>query len=453
MNPEMKLFDDVEISIISNLNNTKNLLKSLKSIGRMQNQDFDFKILENLLTHKVKEVRAEAVKNLGKINDKKVQDILIKHFRNEKDSIVKRECVSSVGRQRNPERIPFFEETLKDEDPKIVLQGIRSLLVFKSRDGVKEILESIKDHPNEMIQDVLNIELNPKLKRSQVEHTHVDLRLKNVVVNGDVLEVLKNIKEESFHMTFTSPPYYNARDYSFYNSYQEYLQFLRQVFKETHRLTKNGRFLIVNTSPIIIPRVSRNHSSKRYPIPFDIHHLLMQDGWEFIDDIIWQKPEYSVKNRVGGFMQHRKPLGYKPNTTTEYLMVYRKKTTDLIDWNIKQYDPEIIEESKVQGEFDSTNVWLIDPSGDKTHSAVFPELLCEKVIQYYSYKNDLVFDPFGGSGTFGKVAKAMDRNFFLTELDEIYFERIKEKIGTAGKYLTLEDFNQWMQQEESQPEK
>ena len=47
----------------------------------------------------------------------------------------------------------------------------------------------------------------------------------------------------------------------------------------------------------------------------------------------------------------------------------------------------------------------------------------------------------------------MDRNFFLTELDEIYFERIKEKIGTAGKYLTLEDFNQWMQQEESQPEK
>ena len=48
-------------------------------------------------------------------------------------------------------------------------------------------------------------------------------------------------------------------------------------------------------------------------------------GWEYIDDIIWLKPEASVKNRVGGFQQHRKPLGYKPNTVTEMIMVYRKK--------------------------------------------------------------------------------------------------------------------------------
>jgi DNA modification methylase len=449
----MKLFNDIEISIEANLNNTKNLLKSLKSIGRLDDSEFDYSVFSNLLSHKITDVRVEAVKNLGKIKKEEVQEILIKHFNDEKDSVVRRECVSSIGRQRNPDRIPFFSKTLKDEDPKIVLQGIRSLLVFKDREEVKEALKTVKEHPNEMIQDVLRIELNPKLKRSQIKHVHVDNRLKNVAVNGDVLQTLKEIKDESFHMTFTSPPYYNARDYSFYKSYNEYLDFLREVFKETHRLTKNGRFLIVNTSPIIIPRVSRSHSSKRYPIPFDIHNFLMQDGWDFIDDIIWQKPEYSVKNRVGGFMQHRKPLGYKPNTTTEYLMVYRKQTTDLIDWNIKQYDPEIIEESKVKGDFDSTNVWLIDPSGDKTHSAVFPELLCEKVIQYYSFKNDLVFDPFGGSGTFGKVAKRMDRNFFLTELDETYFERIQEKVGKDGTYLTIEDFTKWMQQEESQLEK
>ena len=99
-----------------------------------------------------------------------------------------------------------------------------------------------------------------------------------------------------------------------------------EVFKETHRITKEGRFLIVNTSPVIVPRISRAHSSKRYPIPFDLHAILVKEGWEFIDDIIWEKPEYSVKNRVGGFQQHRKPLGYKPNTITEYLMVYRKQT-------------------------------------------------------------------------------------------------------------------------------
>ena len=103
------------------------------------------------------------------------------------------------------------------------------------------------------------------------------------------------------------------------------MNFLTNVFAQTHRITQEGRFLIVNTSPIIIPRVSRQHSSRRYPIPFDLHAKLVSIVWEFIDDIVWEKPEYSVKNRIGGFQQHRKPLGYKPNTVTEYVMVHRKK--------------------------------------------------------------------------------------------------------------------------------
>ena len=176
----------------------------------------------------------------------------------------------------------------------------------------------------------------------------------------------------------------------------------------------------------------------------------MQDGWEFIDDIIWQKPEFSVKNRVGGFLQHRKPLGYKPNCTTEYLMVYRKKSRDLIDWNMKQYDLDTINKSKVNGDFESTNVWNLDPTFDKTHSAVFPKSICERVVQYYSFKSDLVFDPFSGSGTFGQVASENNRNFFLTEIDETYFERIKDrlsKIEIDKKFINNKDFKKWMQQE------
>jgi DNA modification methylase len=347
------------------------------------------------------------------------------------DSQVKRECISSVGRQRNEENIPFFNKVLKDKDPKIVLQAIRALLVFKKNESVIEALKEIANHPNEMIKDVLSIELfeTERKKNSKDNHTSVNPLLKNIAVKGDVVEILKLIKEESFHLTFTSPPYYNARDYSFYSSYQEYLEFLRVVFKEIHRLTKNGRFLIVNTSPVIVPRVSRSHSSRRYPIPFDIHNFLMQDGWDFIDDIVWQKPEFSVKNRIGGFQQHRNPLAYKPNSLTEYLMVYRKKSSDLIDWNIKQYENEIIVSSKVDDDFETTNVWKLDTSFDKTHSAVFPKALCERVIKYYSMKGDLVFDPFGGSGTFGQVALENGRNYFLTEIDDIYFERIKERLS------------------------
>ncbi len=70
--------------------------------------------------------------------------------------------------------------------------------------------------------------------------------------NREVREVLKYVEDESIHLTFTSPPYYNARDYSIYPSYEAYLNSLAEVFGATHRITKEGRFLIVNTSPIII---------------------------------------------------------------------------------------------------------------------------------------------------------------------------------------------------------
>lgn len=441
----MEIIDNIKEDLRNNFENSKAILSILKKVGKINNHSSE--IFVELLKHKSRDVRVEAVKNIGKFkNNTFLEEILINLFDTDIDSLVRRECISSIGRQRNEARIPFFIKVLSDKDPKIVLQAIRSLLVFKKLEIVNKALVKIENHPNEMIKDVLNIELNKDLKSkksNKLNHTYVNPQLKNVVVNGDVIETLKLIKEESFHLTFTSPPYYNARDYSFYSSYQEYLNFLRDVFKETHRLTKEGRFLIINTSPVIVPRVSRAHSSKRYPIPFDIHNFLMMDGWDFIDDIIWQKPEFSVKNRIGGFMQHRKPLAYKPNSTTEYLMVYRKKSDKLIDWNLKQYDQEIINESKVELGFENTNVWKIDPVFDKTHSAVFPKALCDRIIKYYSLKGDLVFDPFGGSGTFGEVATLNERNYFLTEIDNIYFERIKERLGNLSipkTFLTLNEF-------------
>ena len=129
-------------------------------------------------------------------------------------------------------------------------------------------------------------------------------------------------------------------------SYNSYLKFLWKTFKEVHRITKEGRFLILNTSPIIIPRTGRKYSSIRYPIPFDIHSDMIKMGWEYVDDIVWLKPEPSAKNRVAGFNLHRKPLAYKPNCVTETLMVYRKKSNKLIDWIFKQY-PEDVSQNKL----------------------------------------------------------------------------------------------------------
>jgi DNA modification methylase len=420
----------------------------LESLGQLP-ADFHADFLYNLLSHNHAQVRLNAVKNIGKLTEKSDTKPLLALYQNETDTGVRREIVSSIGRQRKCINKPILYDFLNDEDPKIVCQAIRGLLVFENDKEVEEHLKPLVNHENEMIRTVIYKEYfaKEKSKKDALPHAATFDFLKNVVVNADVLEALKFVPDESVHLTFTSPPYYNARDYSIYPSYQAYLEFLGRVFQETHRITKEGRFLIVNTSPIIIPRVSRSHSSKRYGIPFDLHPYLVKNGWEFIDDIVWLKPEASVKNRIGGFMQHRKPLGYKPNSVTEYLMVYRKSTEKLLDWNIKSYDYKTVEESKVADGYETTNVWKIDPCFDKVHSAIFPVELCKRVIQYYSYKGDLVFDPFGGSGTVGRTSKSLDRLFFLTEQEPKYFEYMKSKQKEKNifneretKFLTLNEF-------------
>jgi len=384
-----------------------------------------------LLENKNAQVRFWAVKNIGKLEDASYLKTISRVVKNDPSSTVRREAVSTLGRMHSAKAIPLLIEMLSDSDPKIVLQVMRALLVFKSNIMVREELKKLINHPNEMIQSVIQKEFFPQKTNlvSDMKHTECPDFMKNVVVQGDVRDILKYVPDESIHLTFTSPPYYNARDYSIYQSYKEYVMFLVSVFQQIHRITKEGRFFILNTSPIIIPRISRQHSSKRYPIPFDIHPYLVQMGWEFIDDIIWVKPETSVKNRNAGFLQHRKPLGYKPNPLTEYIMVYRKKTDKLLDWNIRQYDWETVKQSKVLGDYETSNIWKIDPTFDKVHSAVFPIELCNRVIRFYSYKGDLIFDPFAGSGTLGKAATNSGRYFFLTEKEEKYVERISQNFG------------------------
>tara|TARA_B110000116_G_scaffold245821_1_gene237151 strand:- start:83 stop:1285 length:1203 start_codon:yes stop_codon:yes gene_type:complete len=370
-----------------------------------------------------------AIKNLAKYADEELKEVIMNIVRTDSSSLVRKEAVSAIGRMRSESCVEDLVTLLHDHDPSVVMQAIRGLLVFKKIDSVREELIQIQNHPNEIIKEVIEIELLSGRKPSSKTHPTVDERLKNIVVNADVLQALEVIDSESIHLTFTSPPYYNAKDYSIYSSYQEYLDFLRSVFVETHRVTKEGRFLVVNTSPVIVSRFSRSHASKRYPIPFDLHSILVSMGWEFIDDIVWEKPEYSVKARNNGFLQHRKPLAYKPNSVTEMVIVYRKKTSKLIDWNLKQYPKEILEESMVSDGYETSNLWKINPSNDSVHTAVFPNELCDKIIQYYSLVGDLVFDPFGGAGTLGLSAARNKRNFFLTEIDVDYVNRMKVRFS------------------------
>ena len=255
----------------------------------------------------------------------------------------------------------------------------------------------------------------------------------NKVVLGDCRAVLPEFPPDSVQLVFTSPPYFNAKpECAEYVDYSSYLDFLEQAFAACHNVLAEGRFLVVNVSPVLVRRTSRSTASKRLPIPFDLHPILDRIGFEFIDDIIWRKPEGAGWHLGRGrrFAADRQPLQYKPVTVTEYLLVYRKKTDRLIDWNLRNHpDRTALERSLIRGEYDKTNVWDLTPASHAGHPAVFPEELVSRVIRYYSIEGDSVLDPFAGVGTAGRVAASMGRRFVLIEKRRDYFEVMQRELG------------------------
>ena len=254
--------------------------------------------------------------------------------------------------------------------------------------------------------------------------------LKNTLGLGDSEILLKKLPSESIDLIFTSPPYYNAKpEYQEYLSYEEYLLKMKKIIHECHRVLSEGRFFVINISPVLLRRSSRNESSKRIAIPFDFHRLFIEEGYEFIDDIIWEKPEGAgwATGRGRRFAADRTPLQYKPVPVTEYILVYRKKSDKLIDWLIrKNPNQDNVKASKIIGDYDVTNIWKISPTHSKLHPAIFPQKLAEKVIRYYSFVNDVVLDPFAGIGTTSKAAISLERRFVAFELSKEYVDIIKK---------------------------
>lgn len=267
--------------------------------------------------------------------------------------------------------------------------------------------------------------------------------LRNTVALGDSEDMLQDLPAESVDLVFTSPPYFNARpEYNDYLDYEEYLLKIRRTIREVHRVLAEGRFFVMNVSPVLLRRTNRNQSSKRIAVPFDMHRLFIEEGYEFIDDIIWEKPEGAgwATGRGRRFAADRNPLQYKPVPVTEYILVYRKESDKLIDWNIRAHPkPELVKQSAIDDDYETTNIWKIKPAHDKRHPAIFPLELAEKVISYYSFKEDVVLDPFAGIGTTGKAAVKTGRRFVLIEKEQSYIQIIldeaKSWLGKAAREI------------------
>lgn len=323
------------------------------------------------------------------------------------------------------DRLKVWRVTIKP------IQGISTLGEIQIDEKMTRVVDFTNvDLVIDRLKRISKTERGSKTNRKNI---FIPAPIPNKVILGNSINVLEDFPPDTAQLIVTSPPYYNAKtEYSEYVDYQEYLDFLRKVFIRCHYVLSEGRFIVINVSPVLIKRTSRNTSSKRIPIPFDIHRILDSIGFDFIDDIIWEKPEGAGWNVGRGrrFKADRQPLQYKPVTVTEYVLVYRKRTDKLIDWNIRNhYSRELVEESKINGDYDVTNVWKIPPSTNKHHPAVFPDELVRKIIRYYSFKGDMVLDPFGGSGTVGRVAYEMGRRFLLIDKEPSYYELMKKSIS------------------------
>ena len=317
-------------------------------------------------------------------------------------------------------RVPLLHPATEEKIGEVVIDA-RTSLVLEGKSTAQDVLEA----------RLLGRKKN--LKVHKCEKTYKISSLRNTVGLGDCEVLLQEMPAESVDLIFTSPPYYNARpEYTDYVTYEEYLLKIGKVIQSVHRVLNEGHFFAMNSAPVLVRRARRSESSRRIGVTFDIHRIFIEEGFDFIDDIIWVKPEGAgwATGRGRRFAADRNPLQYKAVPVTEYVMVYRKHTDILIDWHIRNHpDPKTVKASRVPENYERTNVWKIHPANHPDHPAVFPLELAEKVITYYSFKNDVVLDPFAGIGTVGRAAAKSGRRFVLFENNPNYVEIIRKDVG------------------------
>lgn len=197
-------------------------------------------------------------------------------------------------------------------------------------------------------------------------------------------------------LAFTSPPYNVGKEYDDDLSFGDYRQLLRDVAAEVYRVLMPGGRYVVNVA---------NLGRKPY-IP--LHAMIWQDmqaaGWLPMGEIIWRKAKGAGGSCAwGSWRSARAP---RLRDVHEYLLVFAKE----------QYGRAAKGVSDIgRDEFmDSTlSVWEIAPESAKRvgHPAPFPLALAERVIRLYSYRGDVVLDPFAGSGTTLVAAKRTGRHY------------------------------------------
>ena len=238
--------------------------------------------------------------------------------------------------------------------------------------------------------------------------------LKNQIICGDCLEVMKGIPDKSVDMVLTSPPYDNLRDYKGYTFNFE------GIAKELFRIVKDGGVVVW----IVADETSNfceSLSSFKQAIYFN------KIGFNLLDTMIYYKqnyaPAYPTLRRYANQFEYMfifskgKPKTFNPIQKEKVRMASGMSSFSKKDGSkIVKYVDRNTRLTK-----DASNVWEYPSSSkNQNHPAVFPEKLAEDHILTWSNKGDIVLDPMCGSGTTLKMAKKNNRNYIGIDISEEY---------------------------------
>ncbi|MBA7585700.1 hypothetical protein ES708_27688 [subsurface metagenome] len=257
------------------------------------------------------------------------------------------------------------------------------------------------------------------------------------IIIGDS-RYMKEVPNESVHLTITSPPYWQLKDYGngkqigFNDNYEEYINNLNLVWNECYRVLHNGCRLCIN----IGDQFARSVYYGRYkviPIRTEIIKFCESIGFDYMGAIIWQK--VTTCNTTGGATvmgSFPYPRNGILKIDYEFILIFKKYG------KAPQVNKEMKEKSKLsQEEWNKyfTGHWNFPGEKQDKHLAMFPEELPKRLIKMFSFVSDTILDPFLGSGTTSLAAKNLHRNSIGYEINEYFLPIIKEKLGLRQRTI------------------
>ena len=244
----------------------------------------------------------------------------------------------------------------------------------------------------------------------------VKLDLMNKINCGDTLDLMKNIESNSVHLAITSPPYNVGKEYDEHNDlmmYEEYLDWLSEVWIETQRVLIDGGRFALNIGPTGIRDFK--------PLHHDLSNRLREIGMIFRTEILWYKQTMLKRTAWGSW---KSPSNPHIIPSWEYVLIFSNNSMKL------EGDKSKSDITRDEFLSFSDGHWNILPvtKNRKGHPAPFPEELIYRLIKYYSYEGNTVLDMVGGTGTVASVASNNNRNFIHIDISKEYCKIASERI-------------------------